>query len=253
MRILIIEDEHFAVERLQLLLSELAIPIEILAVLDSIKKAVKWLNHHTADLIFLDIHLADGNAFKIFEQVEIRTPIIFTTAYHDYALRAFEQHSIDYLLKPVSREKLKQSFSKLKSLQNTPQKVAKNSTAMNELIELLKPKGTKRFMVQIGNKMKILELAQIAYFVSDNKVTFAIHKVNNKRYPIESSIKQLELSLSANDFFRVNRQYLLSRACIAELYYLSKSQVKVKLKSPLSAEIIVSKEKIGQFKKWLVK
>lgn len=252
MKVVIIEDENFAVERLQMLLSELDVSIEIMAILDSVKKAVQWLNNNSVDLIFLDIQLADGNSFKIFEQIEVKTPIIFTTAYHDYALRAFEQHSIDYLLKPVSREKLRQSFSKLKNLRNDNQQGTANQTTMTELVELLKPKKTKRFMVQVGNKMRILELSEIAYFISENKITFAVGKTNNKRYPIEHSIKQLENALSKEDFFRVNRQYLLSRASIAELYYLSSSHLKVKLQSPLSADIVVSREKTGLFKKWLL-
>ena len=103
MKAIIIEDEDFAVHRLQMLLSESAEDIQVIAVLDGVRQAVRWLSQHSADLIFLDIHLSDGNAFKIFEQVDVRTPIIFTTAYHEYALRAFEQYSIDYLLKPVSR------------------------------------------------------------------------------------------------------------------------------------------------------
>jgi len=247
----IIEDEDFAVQRLQMLLKEIEAPVEVVAVLDGIKKAVNWLQTNTIDVIFLDIHLADGNAFKIFEQVEVKVPIIFTTAYHDYALRAFEQHSIDYLLKPVSREKLQQSLSKLDSLQNGAQKES-NVPNLTELIDLLKPQGVKRFMVQIGNKIKVLELEEIAYFTSENKITFAITKSAGKRYPIESSLIQLEDTLPQNIFFRVNRKFLLHRQSILELSYITSSRVSVKINPPVKETIIVARERLGQLKKWLV-
>jgi len=246
----IIEDEDFAVQRLQMLLKEIAAPVEIIAVLSGVKKAVQWLQNYSVDLIFLDIHLADGNAFKIFEQVEVKTPIIFTTAYHDYALRAFEQHSIDYLLKPISREKLKQSLDKLMLLQNGNSTEGKFPN-LEQLRNLLKPKSTQRFTVQIGNKIKILSSQEIAYFTSDQKITFAFTK-SAKRYPIETSLKQLETTLPANDFFRVNRQFLLNRTCIDELYYLATSRLAVKIQPTPKAEIIVARERLGQFKKWLL-
>ena len=199
-RAVIIEDEDFAVQRLRMILEEQEEPIRVIATLTGIRQAVKWLSTHDADLIFLDINLADGNAFKIFEQIEIRTPIIFTTAYHEYALRAFEQHSIDYLLKPVSREKLRNSLAKLRALQNKPD-TDQNFRDLKSLLQtMLAPLPAKRFMVQLGNKVRIVELSEVAYFQAEAKITF-LYDRNGRRYPVESSLKQLEEQVPAADFF----------------------------------------------------
>lgn len=252
LRAIIIEDEDFAVQRLQMLLGELTEKVEVIAVLDGVKQAVKWLSQNKADLIFLDIHLADGNAFKIFEQVEVRTPIIFTTAYHDYALRAFEQFSIDYLLKPVSREKLQNALAKMRDLRSEKNDSENNQGDLKKLMDMLRPPAQKRFMVQVGNKLKVVELSEIAYFTSDAKVTFVTTKADGKRYPIEPSLKQLENTLPQNDFFRINRQYLIHRQSVKELLYLSTSRVKVSLLPPNEEDVVVARERLGQFKKWLV-
>lgn len=249
-RAIIIEDEDFAVDRLKMLLGDSGEAVEIVEVLDSVKRAVNWLNKHQIDLIFLDIHLADGNAFKIFEQVEIRTPIIFTTAYHEYALRAFEQFSIDYLLKPISREKLKDSLHKLRSLKNG-QGTHPIEQNFKELIDtMLTQKVPKRFMVNVGNKVKVIEASEVAYFVSDTRIIF-LQLFDGKRYPLDVSLKQLQLSLPPDDFFRVNRQYLINRKIVKELQYYSQTHLKV-ITPPISDEdIVVAREKIGAFKKWL--
>ena len=248
---IIIEDEDFAAERLKMLLQDTGETVEVIAVLNSIQQAVQWLLMNKTDLIFLDINLADGNAFKIFERVEIRTPIIFTTAYHEYALRAFEQHSIDYLLKPISREKLKNSLDKLKSLKQSDSP----SNHLEELKELVNTlgvqKASKKFMVTIGNKVKVIDSTEAAYFVTDSGATF-LYTFDGKRYSIDFSLKQLQHSLPIQDFYRVNRQYLLNRASIQELQYYSPTYVKVNINPAPKNEVVVAREKIGLFKKWLV-
>ncbi|MEO1262856.1 MAG: LytTR family DNA-binding domain-containing protein [Bacteroidota bacterium] len=248
-RAIIIEDEDFAVDRLKMLLEETGNNVEIIEVLNNTKKAVQWLSKNKADLIFLDINLSDGNAFKIFEQVEVRTPIIFTTAYHEYALRAFEQFSIDYLLKPISREKLKNSIEKYRLLQR---KEAKETGAeLQQLIGLMRAeKSPKRFLVTVGSKVKIINAPEIAFFSFDSKITF-IHTLNGKRYPIDSSLKQLQLSLPPQDFFRVNRQYLLNREAVQELQYYSATRIKVHLSPEPQEDVFVARDKIGVFKRWL--
>lgn len=246
---IIVEDEDFAIERLEMLLQQIEQGVSIIAKLNTTKQAVQWLQNNKADLIFLDINLADGNAFKIFEQVEVKTPIIFTTAYHDYALRAFEQFSIDYLLKPISREKLKNSLLKFKALK-TAHTQADDQLA--ELIDLMRSeKKTKRFIVNIGNKVKVIEAKEVAYFLFDAKITF-LYTHEGKRYSIDSSLKQLQLSLAAQDFFRVNRQYLLSRQAIQELQYYSVTRIKVHVQPDSPEDIFVARDKIGVFKRWLV-
>lgn len=248
-RAIIIEDEEFAVRRLKKLLQEIEEPVDIIAELKSIQQAVQWLLMNQCDLIFLDINLSDGNAFKIFEQVEIRTPIVFTTAYHEYALRAFEQYSIDYLLKPIAREKLKNSLLKFHNLKQSNPETA-NLQNIQELIGLMQNKP-KRFMVSLGSKVKIIDSSEVAYFTSDSKMIF-LHTFKGKRYSIDSSLKQLQLSLPIQEFFRVNRQYLINRKAIQDLQYYSATRVKVNLDPTPPEDVILAREKIGGFKKWLM-
>ncbi|MEN0005455.1 MAG: LytTR family DNA-binding domain-containing protein [Bacteroidota bacterium] len=248
---IIIEDENLAAQRLKMLVEEISDTIQIIEVIPSITQAVRWLSVHTVELIFLDINLADGSAFEIFEQVEIRTPVIFTTAYSQYALRAFEQYSIDYLLKPVTREKLKNSLNKLKHLYQGAE-LANNIKDMYQAINQITSGSTMRFMVQIGNKFRVIESKEVAYFLSEDKLTFLV-TWDNKRYPIDQSLRSLESTLSPNDFFRVNRQFLLHRKAIQELYAFSTSRIKVILTPTTSDDVVVAKDKLGQFKRWLVK
>lgn len=251
---IIIEDEQFAIERLKMLLSKMEdVTIGIIAEINSTTDAVEWLNNHQADLIFLDIHLADGNAFKIFEQVEIKTPIIFTTAYHEYALRAFEQFSIDYLLKPVSPEKLRNSIQKFQTLTSSSSAEQETTTLPNlqELANFIKTTNQpKRFLVNIGNKVKVVETTDIAYFTSFDKITF-LYTFDKKKYTIDFSLKKLEATLSPDDFFRINRQYLVHRTAIDHLHYLSTTRIQVNLNPPASETVILARDKIGVFKDWL--
>lgn len=247
---IIIEDENLAAQRLKMLIEEISDTIEIVEILPSIKQAVRWLSVHPIELIFLDINLADGSAFEIFEQVEIRTPVIFTTAYSQFALRAFEQYSIDYLLKPVTREKLKNSLNKLKHLYQGAE-LANNIQDMYKAINQIHTQSEMRFMVQLGNKFRVIESQEVAYFLSEDKLTFLV-TWENKRYPIDHSLRSLETSLSSKDFFRVNRQYLLHRKAIQELYTYSSSRIKVIVDPSTADDIVVAKDKLGQFKKWLV-
>lgn len=247
---IIIEDEDFAIERLKMLLEETGDSIKVIAELKNTKQAISWLKDNQADLIFLDINLSDGIAFNIFEQVDVRTPIIFTTAYHEYALRAFEQFSIDYLLKPINREKLKKSIEKFKALY-TSNAQTEPSSELQQLVELMRAeKNPKRFIVNVGNRVKIVEATDVACFSYDNKISF-IHTFDGKRYPIDSSLKQLQLTLSPSDFFRVNRQYLVSRKAITELYYFSPTKIKVLMTPKPPADVLVARDKIGEFKRWL--
>ncbi|BDD06284.1 LytR/AlgR family response regulator transcription factor [Aureibacter tunicatorum] len=250
-RIVIIEDEDFAVNRFRMLLDELNIDVKVTAVIDNVEGAVRFLNSQTVDLIFMDINLSDGSAFKIFEQVEVRTPIIFTTAYHEYALRAFEQYSIDYLLKPISREALSRSFDKFFDLKGNSQ----SGESLDELKGLLKsfqesPQG-QRFLINIGSKLIVVEYKEIAFFMSDSKMTF-LYTLEGKRYPLDMSLRQLELALPSDDFFRVNRQYLINRESIEELQYLSPQKLQVSLKPKGEEFAYLSKDKLGLFKKWLI-
>ncbi|BDD08304.1 DNA-binding response regulator [Fulvitalea axinellae] len=246
----IIEDEDFAVERLRTLLEQTDVEVRVVAVLDSIKKSVQWLAENEVDLIFLDIHLADGSAFKIFEQIEVRSPIIFTTAYHEYALRAFEQMSVDYLLKPVNRQRLSQSLKKLEAL--SADKPATGLPAdLERLADMLNgQRKPKNFLVNAGNKVTVVSSDEVAYFFTDAKLTF-LFTHDGKRHVLDMSLVQLENTLRPYDFFRINRQFLISRQAVLELRYSSATRLKVYLKKSGHGELLVAREKIGQFKRWL--
>lgn len=250
MNVIIIEDEDYAVHRLKMLLEEIDKPITVVAILHGVNQAVRWLSSNTADLIFLDIHLSDGTAFKLFEQIDVRIPIIFTTAYHEYALRAFEQHSVDYLLKPINREKLQKSLEKFELLKGGNP----DQSSMSKLLSLMQNLGNeskpKRLMIKVGNKVKIIDSVDVAFFVFDSKLTFA-YTASQDRHLVDFSLKQLQLMLPQKEFFRVNRQYLVNRSCIEALIYLSKTRVKVNIKN-YNHEVLVAREKLSTFKKWLM-
>lgn len=247
---IIIEDEAYAAERLKMLVKEVDRSIDIIAELSSVKDAVSWFMKNEADLIFLDINLSDGSAFNIFDQVAVKSPIIFTTAYHEYALKAFDQMSIDYLLKPISAEKLSKSIAKYKDL--TSQQKTISTQELSVLATLVNDSTkAKKFIVNIGNKVRVISESEIAYFSYDSKITF-IHTHENGRHTVDYSLKQLEDMLSPTAYYRVNRQYLISRSSFDALHYYSATRVRILLKPSTSEEIFLAREKIGDFKRWIV-
>jgi len=249
MNVLIIEDESFAADKLELMLKEVDPSIKIMAKLGSIKESAKWLFHHTADLILLDIQLSDGISFSIFEQVNITTPIIFTTAYDEYAIKAFQLNSISYLLKPIRKTDLLESLQKYRTLKS----------AFSIDFELLLanmqgkvPDYKKRFLIQIGEKIKKIEVSEIAYFyVLDKAVYLRTFQQNN--YPIEFTLDKLESMLNPSVFFRINRKYIVNMESITNMVAYSRARVKLDLKPKVDDEFdaIVSIDRSGEFKKWL--
>jgi len=247
----IIEDEYFAIDRLKMLIAKCNETIVIKAELNSIERAVAWLKENEVDLIFMDIHLSDGSSFKIFEHLKITTPIIFTTAHHEYALRAFEQLSIDYLLKPISHEKLQNSLEKFNQLTQSDQGIEKEDT-VSKLIDLMKTNlKSQRFMVSLGSKVKVVDLEEIAYFYTENKLSFIVTHTNQK-YPLDVSLKQIQQQLDERIFYRVNRQFLIKKSAIKELEYYSPTRILVHTHPISRDEIIVAREKNGMFKRWLL-
>jgi two-component system response regulator LytT len=240
----IIEDESEAVVYLQRLLHECDSGVEVVQILNSVKEAINYLACNEPELIFLDINLSDNFCFEIFEKVEIRCPIIFTTAYSEYAIKAFEQNSIDYLLKPISRTAVEKSITKFLNL-GSP--VLKYKEILNNPDFGYK----KRFLVRINNHLKTVNIDDIAYFYAEDKITFICQKKGNL-IPIEYSLKRLEELLDPKYFFRINKKYIVHLEAIAEMYYVSKSKLKIKLNPlPDDLNITVAIEKIGLFKKWL--
>ena len=247
---LIIEDEAVAARNLKRMLSLLPQQFEVVAILDSVANILTTLPNLDIDLIFMDIHLSDGNAFQIFEHIQISTPIIFTTAYNQYMQKAFKQHSIDYLLKPIHQKDLEVAVQKFDTYFN-PQKEspALDYQAIANLLSGNK-KYKKRFLVQIGKKLKTIEVADIAYFFVQNKTTYFCTS-EKRTYPIDFSLSQLEEQLDPEQYFRVNRQHLISSKAIVEIYYLFTTRLKVTLQPQTDEDILVTIDKIGKFKHWL--
>jgi DNA-binding LytR/AlgR family response regulator len=251
MKVLILEDETLASEKLEKTLLEAEPSAIVVARLQTVAAAVEWLeNNPHPDLILTDIRLLDGLCFDIFEQVRIVTPVIFTTAYDHFAIRAFEVNSIDYLLKPVVRDKLKISLQKLKNI--TP-KPAAPAIDYREVVKLLKTAPTEyksRFMVRLGQKIIALPADKIAYFFSENKLTFIVAK-DGKRYPIDQPLEELVDMLDPRFFFRINRQYIVTFESIAEIHPYFKGRIKLNLNPKAEEDVVISSERTPEFKKWI--
>lgn len=248
MRVLIIEDEKIAADKLERQLLQYDSDIEILAKIDSIEKAVKWLSEDHADLIFLDIHLSDGLSFNIFEQIEIQTPIIFTTAYDAYAIQAFKLNSIDYLLKPINKGDLEialQKFKKLNEERSNPEYL--------HLIALLKGQKhafQERFMVYTGEKIKSVAIHQVAYFFAEGKYVFLVNK-EGQQFIIDFTLSKLQQKLDPALFFRINRKFIIHIDSIRQMVPYSKARLKIDLTPAATQDVIVSIERSMDFKRWL--
>lgn len=248
MKILIIEDEKPAANRLMQLAKVQLPEAEFIGNLESITSASKWLGNNIApDLIFCDIQLADGLSFEIFKRVKVQSPIIFTTAYDQYAIQAFKHNSIDYLLKPIDPDELAAAIQKFKNLKLQP------ILNLHQLQELLQPKAKEyksRFMVKIGEKILVIQTSEASFFVSEERITL-LQTFDGKRYILDFTLDQLETLLDPKQFFRLNRKYIASFESIAEIHTYSNSRLKIKLKDCSDNDILVSREKVGLFKEWL--
>jgi DNA-binding LytR/AlgR family response regulator len=251
MTILIIEDEDPAFRRLQKMLKELEPDHTLLNQIVSVSSAVKWFKENDApDLIISDIQLSDGISFEIFKQVNIKCPVIFTTAYDQYAIEAFKVNSIDYLLKPVKKEELEKAVTKFK---NMAPAAASPAIDINKLLQSLQPAGTdykKRFVVRYGEHIKTIDIEEVVYFYTEDKATFLCTK-DARRFVVDFNLDTLDSILDPKIFFRINRQYIISIHSIAEMFAYSKSRVLIKLNPASKHETIVSTERSADFKHWL--
>lgn len=252
MKVLIIEDEPIAASRLIDLLKKYDKKIEVSAKIASVKKTVKWFNENVEpDLVFMDIQLADGLSFDIFEQVNISCPIIFTTAYDEYAIKAFKVNSVDYLLKPIDFDELTYSIEKYKKNFNVKSDNASiQYSQIEEVVSMLTNKYKDRFVVKVGVHIKPIETSNILYFHSLQKATY-IHTNDNRNYVIDFSLEQIENLVNPKMFFRINRKYIININAINDIVSFSKSRMKINLQDSDVEDFIVSREKVNKFKNWL--
>jgi DNA-binding LytR/AlgR family response regulator len=249
MKLLIIEDEPTSAQRLKKLAEEIDPEIVILEILDSITTAVDWFQRHTEpDLILSDIQLADGLSFEIFKEINISCPVIFTTAFDQYAIQAFKVNSIDYLLKPIKKTELAEAIRKFKKIQPSSQKF--DFALLTSMIGITGKDYLKRLMIRIGQQIKVVEVKNIAYFYIDEKIVFAV-SFTKDRHPMDLSLDQLEKQLDPERFFRINRAFIISLESIETMLTYSKARIKIKLKPPCEIESITSTERSAAFREWL--
>ena len=248
MKVLIIEDEMAAAQNLQAILRNIDPNIEVVDTLDTIVSCIEFFSEkHELDLIFMDIHLSDGESFDIFKSVSISTPIIFTTAYDQYALEAFKVSSIDYLLKPIVEDELRRAIEKWKML------TANDRDDYHSRMErMLKQRGTssETFLVRFRDKIIPLEYSEIAFCYTAEEKVWAYDR-NGNRYLLEFTLEMLQNMLPMEHFFRANRQYIISRNSIKDVSIWIGSRLKLNLKEEVPEKIIISKAKVSEFKTWL--
>jgi DNA-binding LytR/AlgR family response regulator len=280
-RALLVEDEPLAARRLAGLLQKQAVPFEILGPAESVAQAVALLQAGPApDVLFLDIHLADGLSFELFELVTVTCPVIFTTAYDQYALRAFKVNSVDYLLKPIDEEELRAAVAKLRqrlpaaptadfgtkssvsstkeTVENVPAAPVLDAATLAALLQQLRQPAPvasykTQFVVRVGEHLKVVPVEQVAYFFSLEKTTL-LQSTDGRKYVVDYSMEQLESLLDPARFFRLNRAYLAQQAAIHDIIHYTNSRLQTVLKpAPPESEgpILVSREKVSVFKNWL--
>ena len=242
--IIIIEDETIASQRLSTLINELQTELNIIAILNSVEQSKNWFqNHPMPDLIFLDIQLNDGYGFDILDEFKEHCPVIFTTAYNEYAIRGFKYNSLDYLLKPIDKKDLQKAVEKF-----TKQQIQTHTPA--KPLNFLSQNYKKRFMVKIGNQYNILEVENIAFFMAENG-GIHIHTFDHKNYPIEYTLDQLNHILDPIVFFRINRKTIINIKSVLKIQHYFNSRLILTLQPQNIENNIVSRERVHEFKKWL--
>ena len=249
MKVVIVEDEKPAADKLKKALNKAGPSLEVVAVLDSVKSSVEWLNQNALpDLFFMDIELGDGLSFKIFENINISSPVIFCTAFDEYWQEAFEHNSIDYLLKPVKQEKLEIALNKYDKLKNH------FAASFKQLQQWQQQPGAngykKRFLVKRGSDYASIKTEDIAYFYATHKVVCLVDQKNQK-FILDLSLADIEKQVDPHLFYRVNRKYLVQQSAIKKIKSYPKSKLQLEVEPAVSEEIIVSQENVTAFKEWM--
>lgn len=258
MKVLIVEDEVLAAKKLTKTLATVDESAEVIGVSDSIQGTVEWLNSHPApDLILMDIELADGQSFEIFGLTEVKSPVIFTTSYDEFALQAFKVNSIDYLLKPVQKEDLEAALNKFKQLKTIYKEEKKDDVNLEQIVKQLQQKlqpkeFRKRFLVKHGQKLISIEIDEIAYFFSDGRLNF-FKTFDNRKFVVDYTMDELEEMLDPDKYFRTSRSFYVSINSIDQIHDYFGNRLLLHLNPPVEKEAIVSREKVSDFKKWMGK
>lgn len=248
-RVVIVEDETAAVVNLRSMLSAVAPDVEVVAVLESVEESVEYFSKSpSADIVFMDIHLADGDSFHIFKQVNIDIPIIFTTAYNEYALEAFKVNSIDYLLKPYKEEELRRALDKLYRLTATEREQSQKSR--EQLVASVQSTQLQTMLVRYKDKIVPVNMEEVAFFYTfDERVTLTTLKGDT--YPVDKSLEALQQQLSEEKFFRANRQFIISRTAVKDIAVWFGNRLALNLVVETPERIIISKARVPEFKQWL--
>lgn len=250
MKILIVEDEPQAARRIEKLVSSILPSATILEKLDTVKSTVQWLKSNPSpDLILMDIQLADGTSFSIFDQCEVKSPVIFTTAYDEYALKAFKVNSIDYILKPVDEGELRAALDKYHSLTS----IARPDKMMESIgyaMQMLTKKYKQRFVLKVGEHLRSVEVTEILFFFSLEKATFCQTK-DGRKHILDFTLDQLDGLVDPARFFRINRKYIIAVDAIQDMISYTNSRLKLILKTSDDSDVIVARERVQEFKEWL--
>jgi len=254
MKILIVEDEELAVEKLKTTVLAVDKLANIVGVTNSINATVDCLGSHQApDLILMDIELSDGQSFEIFNRIEVSSPVVFTTSYDEYAIKAFKVNSIDYLLKPVEEDDLKHAIDKLRRLSAHPNPASVDvSTLVRELQKQLHAGYRSRFLVKHGQRLLSLEVDDIAYFFAEGRLSYAV-TWDKYKYVIDFTIEELENMLDPKQFFRANRAHLIHVRSVQQIHNYFNGKLKLDLKPIADSEVVISREKANDFKIWMGK
>jgi DNA-binding LytR/AlgR family response regulator len=251
MRVLIIEDEVQAAARLKHLLQEVNQDIQVIGTVDSVKSSCKWFSENPApELIFMDIHLGDGISFEIFEQVKINVPVIFTTAYDEYALKAFKVNSIDYLLKPIDQADLAAALNKFSQLISNGPGINTVIGNINQVMNLLSRRFKERFVIRVGEHLRTIEVKDILFFFSQDKTTFCT-TADKRNHILDFTLDQLEGMLDPDQFYRISRKYLVSSKAISDILAYSNSRLRLVLSGSDDKDVVVARERVQHFKEWL--
>ena len=248
MKILIIEDEIPAAKRLKSLILDIEPEAEVLAVLDEVVLAIDWLNENEhPDLIFMDVQLADGYSFQIFEKVEVKSAVIFATAFDEYAIKAFKVNGLDYLLKPIRREELSGSFKRFNKLK---MQTGVDLSVIQGLFAQQKREFKDRFLVKSGDQLNFVKVTEIAYFISEGSYSFLVANSGN-RFILDEPLDQIEESLNPKSFFRINRKMIVGIESVVKINVYFNNRLKLDLSPEDTNDTIVSRQRVKEFKDWL--